>query len=73
MPGDRPQLTKDLAQARVDLSRYGYCLVADALPCGDVETARDRLVAQAEAEERLGLSFRDGGPDQRIGSSEPIR
>jgi len=66
MPGDRPQLTKDLTQARSDLSRHGYCLVADAISAGKVKAARNRLVAQAEAEERLGLSFRDGGPDQRM-------
>ena len=62
----RPELTDDLAQAREDLSRHGYCLIANALSAEELETARGRLVEQAAAEERLGLSFRDGGADQRM-------
>ena len=61
-----PEITGDLDVARSDLSQFGYCIVADALTRDEVETARERLVEQADAEEELGLSFRDGGPQQRL-------
>jgi len=61
-----PRLTTDLDQAKADLDRFGFCLIADALSPDEVETARRRLVEQAAAEDERGLSFRDGGPDQKI-------
>ena len=64
--GARAQLTRDLDRARGDLSRHGYCLIADALTAAEVDVARTRLEEQACAEERLGVSFRDGGPEQRM-------
>ena len=61
-----PQLTKDCNQAHSDLDEYGYCLIAEALTPKEVETAHTRLVDQAAAEDQLGLSFRDGGQEQKV-------
>ncbi|MEM7284357.1 MAG: phytanoyl-CoA dioxygenase family protein [Pseudomonadota bacterium] len=61
-----PTLTKDLNHAKADLDMFGYCLIADALSPAEVETARTRLLEQATAENQRGLSFRDGGPNQRV-------
>ena len=59
-----PSHTKDLYQAKKDLDKYGYCLIPEALSEEEIKSAKDRLLEQAEAEERLGLSFRDGGEKQ---------
>ena len=61
-----PSPTKDLEQARLDLTKYGFCLVPEALDPNEIELAKKRLLEQAEAEEELGLSFRDGGSEQEI-------
>ena len=61
-----PQLTKDCNQAHSDLDEYGYCLIEEALTPKEVETAHTRLVDQAAAEDQLGLSFRDGGQEQKV-------
>ena len=61
-----PQLTEDLDRARADLDEHGYCLIENALSPEELKTARARLTEQAEAEDRLGLSFRDGGHDQHL-------
>ncbi len=61
-----PVLTRDLGQARADLDLHGYCLVADALSQSDLRAVRDRLVEQADAEQREGLAYRDGGPAQKV-------
>jgi ectoine hydroxylase-related dioxygenase (phytanoyl-CoA dioxygenase family) len=63
---DGPVLTRDLSQARNDLTRYGYCLVADVLTGRALETARTRLLEQARAEVELGLAFEDAGPGQQV-------
>ena len=62
----QPQLTKDRNQAHSDLDEYGYCLIEEALTPKEVETAHTRLVDQAAAEDQLGLSFRDGGLEQKV-------
>jgi len=61
-----PSPTKDIDQAKLDLTKYGLCLVPDVLNSKEIKVAKERLLEQAEAEEELGLSFRDGGPDQEI-------
>jgi ectoine hydroxylase-related dioxygenase (phytanoyl-CoA dioxygenase family) len=61
-----PTPTEDLATAKRDLDRAGYCIIANALTEAQITVARQRLEEQAEAEEELGLSFRDGGPDQNV-------
>ena len=38
----------------------------DALNAEEIATAQKRLLEQAEAEENLGLSFRDGGDKQEV-------
>ena len=52
-----PSPTKDLEQARLDLTKYGFCLVPEVLNSGEIELAKKRLLEQAEAEEELGLSL----------------
>ncbi|MGC1341819.1 MAG: phytanoyl-CoA dioxygenase family protein [Candidatus Binataceae bacterium] len=64
-----PQITRDLAQAKLDLDSFGYCLIAEALAPGDLRALRERLVEQAAAEAEIGRATRDGGPgapNQRV-------
>ena len=53
--GDQtPKPTKDQKQAVSDLREFGYCVVADALDERTLESVRNRLVEQAEAEIEAG-------------------
>ena len=61
-----PTHTKDISQAKADLSKFGYCIIPEVLSDSEIEISKKRLLEQAEAEEELGLSFRDGGADQEI-------
>ena len=61
-----PEATRDLEQAKADLDRHGYCLIAEALPPAELATARRRLQEQAAAEVERGLAFRDGGKGQNL-------
>ena len=54
----------DIEMAKRDIARFGYCILADALDAETLAAARDRLVAQAEAERRAGIAFADQGPGQ---------
>lgn len=56
--------TTDLDKAKADMARFGYCVLAEALDAGTLRAARERLVAQAEAERRAGIAFADQGPSQ---------
>ena len=49
-----PEPTRDLDQAKEDLSVYGLCLYAEALSSDEVETLREALGSQAAAERALG-------------------
>ncbi len=62
---NKATLTTDMAQARADLSQFGYCLIENALELTELEQLRERLTEQAEAENERGLAFRDGGPQQK--------
>jgi len=57
--------TRDIEQAKSDLSRLGYCIVEQALASDELDVLRSRLTEQAAAEDQRGLAFRDGGPNQR--------
>lgn len=61
-----PVATRDLEQARRDLDRFGYCLIADALSPDELAAARKRLTQQAAAEIEHGIAFRDGGKGQSV-------
>ena len=61
-----PKPTENLQQAKLDLDKFGFCFIPNVLVGNELTEARDRLLDQAEAEEELGFSFRDGGPDQEI-------
>ena len=61
-----PSPTKDIDRAKTDLSKFGFCLVPEVLSAQEIKSAKERLLEQAEAEEELGLSFRDGGPGQEV-------
>ena len=63
-----PRLTGDLAVAKSNIERFGYCLLKDALSRVQVAAMRKRLVEQAEAEKQVGAAYEDGGPDQNWGS-----
>ena len=62
-----PGATEDIEQAKSDIDRYGYCLIANALTPSEVEAARTRLIEQAAAELEQGTAFEDGGPRQQWG------
>ncbi len=49
-----PPVTRDRAQAVEDLSEYGLCLLEGALAPGEIESLREAVTRQAEAERSLG-------------------
>lgn len=55
---DLPEPTKDIVQLRDDLLRWGYCKVEDALSADQVEVVRQRVLDQAEGEQRAGIAQR---------------
>ncbi len=61
-----PEPTTDLAQAKLDLDQLGLCLIPNVLVGDALATARQRLTAQASAEEAQCLDFRDGGAEQQL-------
>ena len=64
MPRTTPSLptpTNDWDRMRADLYRFGYCLMADALPAEQLAVVKGRLLDQAAAEVRDGVAHRDGG------------
>ena len=61
-----PDSTADTEQAKRDLRKFGFCLIKDAITGDFITESKNRLLEQAAAEEEMGLSFRDGGPDQEI-------
>ena len=63
-----PRLTDDLAVAKANIERFGYCLLKEALSPDQVAAMRGRLVEQAAAERQRGAAYEDGGPDQNWGS-----
>jgi ectoine hydroxylase-related dioxygenase (phytanoyl-CoA dioxygenase family) len=60
------QLSTDIASAKQDLDDHGYCLFRNALTAAEIGRASRRLQEQAKAEEQLGISFRDSGPNQDV-------
>ena len=61
-----PDPTADTEQAKKDLSKFGFCFLQEAITDDFFKLSKTRLLEQAAAEEEMGLSFRDGGPDQEI-------
>jgi len=61
-----PAPTRDIARAKADLERHGYCIVRDVLTAGQVAALRARVGAQARGEDAAGKGFHDGGANQRI-------
>ena len=57
-----PEPTRDIALAKAQLDRFGYCLIAEALTPGKLGAVRERLEEQASAEARLGVATFDAGP-----------
>ncbi|MDA1076374.1 MAG: phytanoyl-CoA dioxygenase family protein [Proteobacteria bacterium] len=53
---DLPRETKDINRARLDLQKYGYCLIEDAMSPYQCTYMRNRLEEQAEAERECGLA-----------------
>ena len=66
--GELPRLTRDLDQAKADLDRFGYCLLANALDDERLAAVRARLYDQALAEKQAGVAYFDGAPHQNWGS-----
>lgn len=61
-----PSPTTDLAQARHDLERYGFCMVADALAPERVATLRESVFRVAERQAAKGFDFADLGGKRRL-------
>lgn len=55
---DLPRPTKEIAQLRQDLARWGYCVIEEAIVPGKVEILRERVLAQAEGERLAGVAFK---------------
>lgn len=55
-----PKATTDWKQARLDLQKFGYCLIKNALTADQVKALKDRLVEQAAAEEEAGVAWWEG-------------
>jgi ectoine hydroxylase-related dioxygenase (phytanoyl-CoA dioxygenase family) len=53
-PGSLPQPSGDLQQLIANIDEHGYCLIAEALDEPGIAAVRERLAAQARAEQRLG-------------------
>ena len=51
-----PRTTKDIEQLRQDMVEWGYCMVEDALSPTQVDTVRNRVLAQAEGERLAGIA-----------------
>ena len=45
-----PSHTTDISQAKADLDKFGYCIIPEVLSDDEIETAKQRLLEQAEAE-----------------------
>ncbi len=63
-----PKPTRNLEMAKEDLSTFGYCLIKDAIPAGQLAVLRQRLGEQALAEQQAGIGYFDGTLDQNWGS-----
>lgn len=67
-----PKPTTDMAKAKDDLEKFGYCLIKDAMTPEEVKAAKERLIEQAEAEAEAGVAWFEGhaghddGPTQRV-------
>ena len=59
MHHDLPRPTRELDRLKADMDTWGYCLAADALEGGVLETVRERLLAQAAAEREHGIARQD--------------
>jgi ectoine hydroxylase-related dioxygenase (phytanoyl-CoA dioxygenase family) len=67
-----PPIRTDLAAAQRDLDEYGLTRLADATTREEIDEARQRLIAQAAAEDALGISSRDDGRANRaVGAALP--
>ncbi len=55
---DLPQATTDIDRLRDDLVRWGYCKVKAAMSPAQVNTMRQRVLAQAEGEALAGIAQR---------------
>ena len=55
---DLPQATTDIDRLRDDLVRWGYCKVKAAMSAAQVNTMRQRVLAQAEGEALAGIAQR---------------
>ena len=55
---DLPRATTDIDRLRDDLVRWGYCKVKAAMSAAQVNTMRQRVLAQAEGEALAGIAQR---------------
>lgn len=63
-----PKPTRDVDEAKNDLSTFGYCVIEEAIPADQLADLRQRLEEQALAEQQTGIGYFDGAPDQNWGS-----
>lgn len=53
-----PRATRDIKQLRLDLVRWGYCVIKDAIVPARVAILRERVIEQADGERRAGVAFK---------------
>ncbi len=67
MTSKYPKPTDNLNKAKIDLKKWGYCLLLDAIPKVINQNAKNRLIEQANAEKKLHLAFEDGSLSRKWG------
>ena len=61
-----PEATTDLARAKADMDKYGYCMLANVLSSAEVAAIRERLMEQKAAESELGVAYHGADKKQII-------
>ena len=72
MSNIHPKPTDDLDKAKNDLKIWGYCLLLNAIPKKINESAKNRLIEQANAEKKLNLAFEDGSKTKKWINMSPL-
>jgi ectoine hydroxylase-related dioxygenase (phytanoyl-CoA dioxygenase family) len=62
-----PKPTKSIEVAKNDLTKWGYCLLENAIPADLNKKVLGRLIEQAEAEKKLNIAYEDGSKTKKWG------
>ena len=67
MKENYPKPTASLKTAKIDLKKWGYCLLENAIPKNLNTKSMERLIEQAEAEKQLNIAYEDGSKTKKWG------